>query len=307
MGLTKDALRPRPACCKQVGCLTRETEWGEERRSSPRETSWGIGSWGLLSRGASGLRDCHRTARVKKTQLGPGWIPSWEEAARREAASLLRAADGRVSKVRDGCVSAMPAGMRSRRSDRRTPTDWWVRTRRKVRAVPCFQRARRSTPTAEPMSHGRSDQLQATRPCPAGEGISSNRQTSVQRRKRSTPNRRTGVLRMKDQRQLQPPDVGRERRAYHSAAAAFPRGRPGESESSSGHARATGTMHPGFYGRKPWKKPNSTLIIAAPGAAKEGLQRPFQRFRQNRSQKLTANPPPLAARLPPPKPQGQTP
>ena len=46
----------------------------------------------------------------------------------------------------------------------------------------------------------------------------------------------------------------------------------------------------GFYGRKPWKKPNSEASIAASRPAKEGLQHPFRRLPPNRSQNLTANP-----------------
>ena len=102
-------------------------------------------------------------------------------------------------------------------------------------------------------------------------------------------NHRTGVQRAKGL-SLQPPDwtedegLGQLRRfgprclrrtSVNSASAAFPRGRPGESESSSGHARATGITHPGFYGRKPWRKPNSTVIIARPGAPVRGPAGPL--------------------------------
>ena len=68
---------------------------------------------------------------------------------------------------------------------RRTPTDQ-VRTRHRARSVPDVQRQERSTPTARLMSSGM---------------------------KRSTPTRRTGAQRVKDQRQLQPPDLDRGRRA----------------------------------------------------------------------------------------------
>ena len=143
---------------------------------------------------------------------------------------------------------------------------------------------------------------------PASEAINPNRQTinpdRVQRKKRSTPiaervssgrrayhsNRRTWTedgelrqIRRFDPRCLRRTNV-------NSASAAFPRGRPGESESSSRQTRATGITHPGFYGRKPWKKPNNTLIIDVPRPAKEGLRRPFRRLPPNRSQNLTANP-----------------
>ena len=176
----------------------------------------------------------------------------------------------------------------------------------------CLQQAGALRPSED-------EALDALRPsCPAARAIDSQRQTGVQREKRSTPTARSVSSDGSDQL----PTTGRVsngRRAYHSnppdwtedegpastpsfrpvllaesyvksASAAFPLGRPGESESSSGHARATGTTHPGFYGRKPWKKPNSTLIINVPRPAKEGLRRPFRRLPQNRSQNLTANP-----------------
>ena len=51
-----------------------------------------------------------------------------------------------------------------------------------------------------------------------------------------------------------------------------------------------GSRTQGFYGRKPWKKPNSTLIIDVPRPAEEGLRRPFRRLPPNRSQNFTGNP-----------------
>ncbi len=108
--------------------------------------------------------------------------------------------------------------------------------------------------------------------CPADGAINPNRQTGVRRQKRSTPSRWTGARRVKDQRQTSTAGLGRGRRTgvnsvdsaraacegptSNSASAAFPRGRPFRS------SRATGITHPGFYGRKPWKKPNSAPIIA---------------------------------------------
>ena len=52
-----------------------------------------------------------------------------------------------------------------------------------------------------------------------------------------------------------------------------------------------GSRTQGFYGRKPWKKPNSTLIIDGPRPAKEGLRLPFRKPPPDRSLKLPANPP----------------
>ncbi len=140
------------------------------------------------------------------------------------------------------------------------------------------QRVKRSTSTARPVSSDRSDQLRFARPVSSG-------------RRAYHSNRRTGP-RTKDRGQLHRFGPRCLRRTnVNSASAAFPRGRPGESESSSGHAHATGITHPGFYGRKPWKKPNSAVIITVQRTAKEGLQHPFRRLPPNRSLKLTANPP----------------
>ena len=158
---------------------------------------------------------------------------------------------------------------------RRTPTDQ-VRTRRRERSVPESYGESDRLPTGRLVPNGRSDQPRPSGGCPTGEGLTHS-------------DRRTGP-RTKDQRQLRRLCPRCLRRAYHSASAAFPRGQPGESESSSGRTRATGITHPGFYGRKPWEKPNSTLIINVPRPAKEGLRRPFPEPPPNRSQNLTTNP-----------------
>ena len=184
------------------------------------------------------------------------------KAARREAASLLESADRRMSKLRPGCVSAMPQGMRSR-SKRQTHFDRPGEDEAQgARSVPGVQRRERSTLNARPVSSDGSDQL------PTAERVSNGRRAYHS-------NRRTGP-RTKDQRQLRRfgPRCLR-RTSVNSASAAFPRGRPGESESSSGHARATGTTHPGFYGRKPWRKPNSAVIITRPATAMRGPAGPL--------------------------------
>ncbi len=140
-------------------------------------------------------------------------------------------------------------------TSRRTPTDQ-VRTKHRARSVPGVQRQERSTPTARLMSSGM---------------------------KRSTPTRRTGVQRAKDQRQTPTAGLGSRTESYVKSAGSiraacegptstplqqqYPRGRPGESESSSGRTRATGITHP-----------------------KEGLRRPFPEPLPNRSQNLTTNP-----------------
>ena len=155
-------------------------------------------------------------------------------AARREAASLLATADRRMSKLRPGCVSAMPQSMRNR-SKRQTHSDQPSEDEAQgACSVPGVQRAKGLS--LQPPDWAEDEGL--------------------------------GQLRRFGPRCLRRTNV-------NSASAAFPRGRPGESESSSGHARATGITHPGFYGRKPWRKPNSALIITRPGASMRGPAGPL--------------------------------
>ena len=132
-------------------------------------------------------------------------------------------------------------------------------------------------PSAGPVSSDGSDPLQALNGCPAGEGLNHS-------------DRRTGP-----RTESYVKSVGSIRAACEGPTSTplqqqYPHGRPGESESSSGRTRATGITHPGFYGRKPWKKPNSAIIINVPRPAEEGLRSPFARLPPNRSQNLTTNP-----------------
>ena len=162
-----------------------------------------------------------------------------ERTAGREAASLLERADRRMSKLRPGCVSALPQVCRVGRGDRRTSTDR-LRTRRSARSVPCVQRKERSTPTARRVPGVRSDQLHSPDGCPAGAGRTSNFNRRTGPRKEdltSTPSIRP-VLLAEDQRQT-----------------------PQWQRSLLGEARATGIMHPGFYGRKPWKSQTVPLLL----------------------------------------------
>ena len=107
---------------------------------------------------------------MRKTQLVQGAERPWGKAARREAASLLATTDRRVSKLRPGCVSAMPQACRIGRGDRRTPTDW-LRTRRRTRSVPCVQRRKRSTPTARRVPGGRRNNHSNRRTWTEDEGL----------------------------------------------------------------------------------------------------------------------------------------
>ena len=219
------------------------------------------GQWESCETGSGQPASQSQVSACEKDAARPRVNKVSGKAARREAASLLGTADRRMSKLRPGCVSAMPQSMRSL--------------------------SKRQTHFDRPSEDGVQGALCPS--CPTDEAINSNRQTGVQRRKRSTPNHRTGVQRAKGL-SLQPPDWTEDeglsqlrrfgprcvrRTSVNSASAAFPRGRPGESESSSGHARATGTTHPGFYGRKPWRKPNSAVIIARPGASMRGPAGPL--------------------------------
>ena len=147
----------------------------------------------------------------------------------------------------------------------------------------------------------------ALRPsCPAEEAINLNRQTGVQRPKRSTSTRRTGVQREKGL-SLQPPDWTEDEGPWSTPSfrSALPAKdqrqlRSGSISLVGDRGRANhppvrpvqqGSRTQGFYGRKPWKKPNSEASIAAPRPAKEGLRPPFRKPPPHRSQKLPANPP----------------
>ena len=190
-----------------VGCRTRETEWGERRRSSAQVIRC-ESTWEAARREAASLLFSHRPARV-------------------EAAGRLR--------------EAMPQACGIGRGERRTPTDR-VRTQRK-----------------------------ALRPrCPADEAINPNRKTSAQREKdqRQTSTAGRGP-RTKDQGQLRrfgPRCVRRTNVKLRSGSI--------PSWETLWSTRATGITHPGFYGWKPWEKPNNASIITALGTRCEDFRRP---------------------------------
>ena len=140
---------------------------------------------------------------------------------------------------------------------------------------------------------------------PTAGAINSDRQADVQRRKRSTPTRRTGVQREKGL-SLQPPDEAGDEgldQLRPSARAACEglvtphwqhslvgdRGRANHppiipvQQGSRTQVSMVGNLG---------QKPNSAVIVAVPGAAKEGLQDPPGRLPPNRSIKFTTNPPP---------------
>ena len=171
-----------------VGCRTRETEWGERRRSSAQGQFRGIDSGGTAVR-----EDAARPERVA-SKVG--------EAARREAASLLLS--GRPARVEAAgrLGAAMPQAREIGRGERRTPTDLF-RTKRKTQSVPGVQRKERSTPTAKPGVQREKQSLQPQDQCPTDEGPTSNfnrRTWTEDEGPGSTPSIRP-ELRAKDQRQ----------------------------------------------------------------------------------------------------------
>ena len=138
---------------------------------------------------------------------------------------------------------------------------------------------KRSTPTARRVSSDGSDQLPTTGRVSNGRrAYHSNRRTWTEDEgPASTPSSLPALV-AKDQRQTphcQHSLVGDRGREYHPPVGPVQQG----------------SRTQGFYGRKPWKKPNSTLIIASPRPAKEGLRHPFRKPPPNRSLKLPAKPP----------------
>ena len=74
----------------------------------------------------------------------------------------------------------------------------------------------------------------------------------------------------------------------HPAATAVPSWATfGRASQSSWSGPGSGITPPGFYGRKPWKKPNSATILAEPTACTKGLQDPPGTIRRKCSQKFT--------------------
>ena len=162
----------------------------------------------------------------------------------------------------------------SNRPGRKTHSDRLLRTKRKARSVPGVQRKKRSTPTARPVPSERRTNVKLQPPnwCPRGEGPTSNF------------NRRTGP-RTKDQCQLRRFGPRCLRRTNVKLRIdSIP------SWETLRSTRATGITHPGFYGWKPWKKPNNAPIITAPTTQREGFRHPFRRLPPKCSQKFTTNP-----------------
>ena len=139
----------------------------------------------------------------------------------------------------------MPQACGIGRGERRTPTDWVGRN------------ARRSP---SQVSSGRSDQLQPQDRCPGGEGP-----TSTSTAGRGPRTKDQGQLRRFGPRCLRRTNVKLRSGSIPSWATLW-------------STRATGITHPGFYGRKPWRKPNNASIITAAGTRCEGSTRVVARI-----------------------------
>ena len=118
--LTMDTLRPRPACCRQVGCLT----W--DRSVVVKKTHLGQGLFALEStagelrrRGPAVPGRGHRTDAGEKgcssTRVNMDH-DSGEAAKTRSGQPAMQMADGRVVKLRPSCLKSYAAGM-GRRSE----------------------------------------------------------------------------------------------------------------------------------------------------------------------------------------------
>ena len=213
------------------------------------------------------------------TQFAQGHITGKQprgRTARRDTASLLAKTNRRVSKLRDGS-----SRLTRRRAELAEATDALStslpRTMRRTRSFLLVRRKRRSTPAVRPVPSDRSDQLRPSGGFPAGEGPTSNfnrRTEPGTEALASTPSIRPALV-AKDQRQT-----------------------PHRQHSLLGEARATGITHPGFYGRKPWRKPNSALIITRPKPRCEDFRRLLAKSVHKSSQDMSlSNLPTAAARI----------
>ena len=228
-----------------VGCRTRETERGERRLSPARGDSLGESTPGSCYEGSGCPTTSWQASAWRKTQLAQGEYVTGGElrdvkrpacfhrqtgACRSCGLAVSQPCHGHEEPVETTDAFRPTGGGRGAGcTPSLNPTEGAINSNHRTIA----QRLKRSTPTARRVS---------------SDG------------KRSTSNHRTGVQREKGL-SLQPPDWTEDeglsqlrrisprclrRTSVNSASAAFPRGRPGESESSSGQTRATGITHPGF-------------------------------------------------------------
>ena len=202
------------------------------------------------------------------------------EAARREAASLLLSCrPARVEAAAPAVLSAVPQACRIGRGDK-THSDRMAED--ETRDAPRPGRWGRSTSDAtsfRTVSSGRSNQ---------------------------PPTRRTSAQREKDQRQTPTAglsrgtkDLGQLRRFGPCWLRRTNVKLRSRQHSLLGdhqvHARATGITHPGFYGRKPWRKPNSETIITAPEPREIPPPGDTTQIVSSGYTKVSTQPPPMSA------------
>ena len=164
-------------------------------------------------------------------------------------------------------------GRSTRRAPSLSPADEAINPNRQTGS----QRKERSTPSARPVSSGRSDPLQSLNGCPTGEGLIT--PTAGLGPRTESYVKSAGSIRAACEGPTSTPLrqhslVGDRGRANHPPVMPVQQG----------------SRTQGFYGRKPWKKPNNAVIITARRPAKEGLRRPFPEPPPNRSLNLTTNP-----------------
>ncbi len=237
-----------------VGCRTRKTEWGKRKRSSARVFRWGDRPLEAAVRGAAVLRAGHRTARGKRRRSSPrtqnvrgGKLRDVKRPACSERQT------GACRSCGPSCVSAMPQAREAGRGAERAPSP--------------ASNGRSDQPRfVGRVPNGRNDQLRPSGGCPAAEV--------------DQPQPLNGARREKGL-SLQPPDVGRRRRAYHSVdsvrAACEGLITPQRQHSLVGRlfglTRAKGWT-PRFLGRETLEKPETASIITAAETRMEALWRP---------------------------------
>ena len=186
---------------------------------------------------------------MSEDAVRPGWIASRLRGKLRDVKrpACFSVADRRVSKLRPWLRVSHAAGMRNRSerktclpTGRRTPTSLLGKKHRESSVPRCP-----ADGAINPRSPDR---------CPAGEGPTSNFT-------RWTWTEDEGPM----SNSVDSARAGCEGPTSNSAVASIP------SWATLRSTRATGITHPGFYGRKPWRKPNSAFIITAPATRCEGL------------------------------------
>ena len=157
-----------------------------------------------------------------------------------------------------------------------------------------FRLGREYQPGRRPSYGGNAAPLNAPSRCPVARAINSCLRTGAQPKEAQFSNCRTGVRRLRDQRQPRPADWTDDEGLEHSVASdraacgelsrirkgSLPSwATVGRADHPSGQARATGTMPPGFCGGKHWK--SQTTQPLSPARNRRGI--PCEGYRLNRS------------------------